>query len=154
MPASTWIDNATDWDQADLTVFVGSLRSASALAPVHDVSVVLFTTDPASVGTEDGAAVLPVVKSLRVQIVVGNAGNVLEKHVTVTAAVTPGTGVAGQPESVRDFVDLAPGQRQAVTLGGLHPPPGGPSTLTVTIGPVTGETTTADNSKTLAFVVR
>jgi hypothetical protein len=153
MPPSKWVDDPTGWDEADLTVFVGSLRSASALAPVHDVSVILFTTDPAAVGTENGAAVLPVVKTLRVQIVVGNAGNEVEKHVTVTATVTPGPGVGGQAETVRDFVDLAPGQRQVVTLGGLHAAPGGSSTLTVAIAQVAGETTTADNSKSLTFVV-
>jgi hypothetical protein len=151
MPTSRWVDDPLNWDEADLTVFVGSLRSASALAPVHDVAVILFTTDPPSVGAQDGAAVLPLVKSLRVQVVVGNAGNELEKHVTVTATVTP---AAGQAESVRDFVDLAPGQRQAVTLGGLRLMAGGPSTLTVAIEPVAGETTTGDNSKSLSFVTR
>jgi hypothetical protein len=105
------------------------------------------------VGDENGAAVLPVVKTLRLSIVVGNAGNETERRVPVVATVTPPEG-QGAPDSARDFVDLAPAQRVALTLGGLHAPAGGPSTLTVTIGPVDGEATTADNTKTLVFVVR
>lgn len=150
MPASSWVDDRHSWEEPELTVFVSSLRSASALAPVHDVAVVLFSTDPAPVGDENGAAVLPMPKTLRVQIVVANAGNETEKRVQVTATVTP-PGV-GAVDSARDFVDLAPGQRVALTLGGLHVSPG-VSTLAVTIGPVAGETTVADNTKTLQFVI-
>jgi hypothetical protein len=153
MPESRWVDDRHRWEEPELTVFVSSLRSSSTLAPVHDVAVILISTDPASVGDENGAAVLPVPKTLRVQIVVANAGNETEKHVQVTATVTPPPG-QGTIDSARDFVDLAPGQRQALTLGGLHVVPGGPSSLTVTVGPVEGETTTADNSKSLSFVVR
>ncbi|HEV7888090.1 MAG TPA: hypothetical protein VGO92_11070 [Acidimicrobiales bacterium] len=154
MPPSRWVEDIHGWEQPELTVFVGSLRSSTALAPVHDVAVILFTTDPASVGTDGGASVLPVVKTLRLQIVVANAGNETEKRVPVVATVTPPPGV-GAPDTARDFVDLAPGQRMAVTLGGLRVAGGGArSTLTVTIGPAEGETTTADNTKTLEFVVR
>lgn len=153
MPPSTWVTEATGWQSADLTVFVNSLRSSSTLAAVHDVAVVLVATEPAAVGNENGAAVLPVVKTLRLQIVVANAGNETEKRVPVVATVTPPPGV-GNPDTARDFVDLAPGQRQAITLGGLVVPQGGPSTLTVTIGPAPGETMTTDNTKTLTFLVR
>jgi hypothetical protein len=153
MPPSKWVEDVHTWEEADLTVFVGSLRSSSTLAPVHDVAVVLVTTDPASVGSENGAMVLPVVKALRLQIVVANAGNETERRVQVMATVTPPPG-AGDPDSARDFIDLRPGQRQALQLGGLRMAAGGPYTLTVTIGPVEGETTTADNTKTSTFIVR
>ncbi|MEO6121757.1 MAG: hypothetical protein ABIW46_09465, partial [Acidimicrobiales bacterium] len=52
----------------------------------------------------------------------------------------------GQLDTARDFVDLAAGQRRSLSLAGLRPPPaGGRVTLTVTIGPVDGETPGEDN---------
>jgi hypothetical protein len=153
MPPSKWIKEAHSWDEAELTVFVNSLRSSSTLAAVHDVAVVLVSTEPAAVGQENDAAVLPLLKALRLQIVVANAGNERERRVPVVATVTPPPGM-GDPDTARDFVDLAPGQRLALTLGGLRVVVGGPSTLSVTIGPVEGETAGADNTKTLTFVVR
>ena len=153
MPPSRWAENEFEWDRAELTVFVNSLRSSSTLAPVHELALILVTTDPSPVGSEAGSLVLPGLSTLRLQIVVANSGNETEKRVPVVATVTPAPG-AGDPDTARDFVDLLPGQRQALTLGGLRVPPGGPSTLSVTIGPVEGETTIDDNTKTLTFLVR
>ncbi|MDQ1446261.1 MAG: hypothetical protein QOI20_2725 [Acidimicrobiaceae bacterium] len=153
MPPSRWLQDPHTWDDAQLTVFVASLRSSSTLAAIHDVAVVVVNTDPASVADENGAAVLPLMRTLKLQIVVANAGNETEKHVAVVATVTPPPG-AGDPDTARDFVDLAPGQSLAMTLGGLRMSGGGMSTLSVVIGPVDGETATADNTKTLSFTVR
>lgn len=153
MPPSRWRTDEHEWARPELTIFVNSLRSSSTLAPVHDLAVVLVSTEPSPVGSENGALVLPALNALRLQIVVANAGNETEKRVTVVATVTPAEG-AGTPDTARDFVDLLPGQRQALTLGGLRIPPVGVSTLTVVIGPVEGETTVEDNTKTLTILVR
>jgi hypothetical protein len=152
MPPSSWIDDAHHWEEPELSVFVAALRSSTALAPVHDVAVVLFTTDPAPVGTEDGASVVPVFRNMHLQVVVANAGNEAEKRVPVVAVLAPVGGGDGQ--AVRDFVDLAPGQRQALTLGGLRSDAGGAYTLTVRVGPVAGESSLADNEKSLSLAVR
>ena len=56
-----------------------------------DLQVVLVTIEPAAVATEGTTEVLPPARNLRVSIVVGNAGNSIEKHVTVTATVAPAT---------------------------------------------------------------
>ena len=153
MPPSRWVEDPQSWNDAQLKVFVSSLRSSSALAPVHDVAVVLVNPEPAAVAVENGVSVLPLTKTLRAHIVVANAGNETVRRAQVTATVTPPPG-AGDPDSARDFVDLAPGQSLALQLGGMRMPPGGPWTLTVTIGPVGGETATADNTKTLTFSSR
>jgi hypothetical protein len=87
---------------------------------------------------------------MRLQIVVANIGNEHEKRVTVTATLT----ADGAGDSARDFVDLAPGQRATVQLGGLRPVAGAASTLTVTIGPVEGEARPEDNTKALPLVFR
>ena len=150
MPSSTWLADPTTWDRAGVVALVGALRSSATLAPIHDLAVVVVTTDPAAVGQDGPAAVLPLVKSLRLQIVVADVGNEAERHALVTADLT----VPGQPpQSVRDWADLAPGQRQTVTLGGLRPA-AGPATLAVQIGPVTGETIMADNGKVIPIVFR
>lgn len=153
MPKSQWIADPGPWNEAQLSVFVASLRSTTALAPVHDLAVVLVNPDPAVVGDENGVAVLPLMKTLRLHIVVANAGNETEKRVPVVATVTPPPGT-GNPDTARDFVDLAPGQSRALQLGGLLMPATGPWTLSVTVGPVTGEQSTADNTKTFTFTSR
>jgi len=153
MPPSRWIADLGGWGDAQLTVFVASLRSTTALAPVHDVTVVIANPDPAAVGQENGVDVLPLTKTLRVHIVVANAGNETEKRVPVVATVTPPPG-AGDPDTARDFVDLTPGQSLALQLGGLKMPAAGPWTLSVAIGPVDGELSTGDNTKTFTFTSR
>jgi hypothetical protein len=151
LPPSHWIADPDSWTAPSLGVFVQSLRAATTVTPVDDVAVVLVTIDPAAVGDDGGSIVLPPSKTLHMQIVVGNVGNAAEKHVAVTATLTASTGGS---ETVHDAVDLAPGQRATVLLGGLKTTPDDRSTLTVAVGPVTGETATADNTKIIPLIVR
>jgi len=150
MPGSRWLADPASWDRASAVAVVGALRSSAALAPIHDLAVVVVTTDPAAVGEEGAAAVLPLVKLLHLQIVVADVGNEAERHALVLATLT----APGQPpQAVRDWVDLAPGQRQTVTLGGLRPA-AGPATLTVQVGPIAGEATTGDNGRAIQLLFR
>lgn len=151
VPASVWADQPQLWSRPELTAFVTTLRSSIATTAVHDVGVLTVATDPPAVGLEGNASVLPIVRTMRLEIVVANTGNAPEKAVPVVATVI---GPAGEVDTARDFVDLAPGQRRAVPLGGLHPVAGGPSTLTVVIGPVQGEMAIPDNERTLQFLLR
>jgi hypothetical protein len=152
--ASVWLPNPEPWQPPELASFVASLRSSASLSPVHDVAVVTVATDPPPTGAEGAADVLPLVKSLRLQVVIANVGNERERHVTVLAMLT-GPGLpGGQPDTVRQFADLGPGQRATVQLGGLRPVAGQPLTLTVQIPPVPGEVNTADNTVAKAVVFR
>ncbi|MDQ1395551.1 MAG: hypothetical protein QOG64_810 [Acidimicrobiaceae bacterium] len=152
LPASQWVADAAPWTEPMLGVFVTSLRSSAALSPVHDVTVVLVTIDPAAVGTDGANAVLPQAKNLRLQIVVANVGNEAERHVAVTATVAP-AGI-GPTDTARDWVDLEPGQRRTILLGTLRPALNAPSTLTVHLDAVGGEANIADNDKTITYVMR
>lgn len=151
LPASGWAAEPGLWTGPELAAFVASIRSSTTLTAVHDVGVLTVATNPAAVATEGNSSVLPLVGSLRVEIVVANTGNAAEKAVPVVATLI---GPAGEVDTARDFVDLAPGQRRAVPLGGLRPVPGGPSTLTVIIGPVEGESSFPDNERSLGLVLR
>jgi hypothetical protein len=51
-----------------------------------------------------------------------------------------------------NYVDLSPGKRQALGVRGLKASPGN-AVLTVTIGPLGGETSTVDNTKTLQLSI-
>jgi len=150
MPPSEWVPEGRGWSAGELQAFVQSMRAGESLAPVHDLAVALVTTDPAAVGSEGATSVLPAVKSLRLQIVVANVGNEAEKRVPVVATLT----ADGVSDTARDFVDLAPGQRATVVLGGLRPVAGATSTLSVTIGPVEGEARLEDNTLPLPIVFR
>ena len=149
LPKSVWSEDPGIWSEPETAAFVASLRSAATLAPVHDVSVVVVTTDPAPVGTEGGAAVLPPLKSLHVDIVVANIGNESERRVTVMAIIAAPDGTI---DTAREFVDLTPGQRQTIGLG-LRPPKNA-SSLTVKIGPVDGENSLIDNEKIIPLLMR
>ena len=151
LPASAWLTDPTAYTPANLTVFVASLKSATTLAPVHDTSIVVVTTDPAAVSMQGTTEVLPTSKSLNLQIVVANTGNQPEKNLTVSAVIAP--SAFGPTQMVRNFVTLAPGQRETVDLGGLRAQPGVPTVLTVKIDPVPAEVNVTDNTMSIAFVM-
>jgi hypothetical protein len=154
MPASVWVTDQAAWTAPVLGAFVTTLRSSATLAAVHDVAVVLVTTDPDTVAKDpDGTNVIPEARALTLQIVVANVGNEPERRLTLTAALAPKDG-SGQPQSVRDFVDLDPGQRQTVQLGGLRLTNNEPLLLMVTISGVEGETDAANNSQTIPLIVK
>jgi hypothetical protein len=151
MPPSRWVTRPGSWTQAELRALVSTLRATSTLAPVHDVAVIVVTTDPTAVGKEGDADVLPPSKSLRLEVVVANVGNTREKQVPVVAAVTTPSGAV---DTARQFVDLAPGQRLTVTLGGLQPTHNEVLSLGVRAGPVNGEENTDDNEVIRSLFVR
>jgi hypothetical protein len=143
-PPSTWVVDPTVWTSQEVGIFVTTLRSSTSLTPVHDLAVVTFSLAPAAVGNDKGALVVPPTKGLQVAIVVANVGNLPERHATVTASLY--TNGANTTDSVRDFVDLAPGQRTAVEIGNLHPASGTTGTLTVAISAAPGETNLVNNN--------
>lgn len=150
MPESKWLPDPTKFERPEMAAFVGTLRAGASLAPVRDVAVLTVTTDPVPVGM-DGTVnrVLPVSKTLRLQVVVANAGNVEEKRVAVEGVVTSQGGM----DTARQFVDLAPGQRATVTLV-LRPSPVGVLELKVHAGPLEGEANVADNEQLSFYVMR
>ncbi len=151
LPKSAWASDPHLWARPELRALVASLRSSTTTSAVHDVGVLTVVTNPVAVGTEGNASVLPLVGTLRVEVVVANTGNTGERAVPVVATLV---GPAGETDTARDFVDLSPGQRRSVPLGGLRPVPGGPSTLKVVVGPVDGESSIPDNELSLALVLR
>lgn len=151
MPPSRWVADRVVWDRAELTVMVGAVRASASPVPVHDLAMLVVTTKPAAVGAEGPAAVLPIVRAFQLEVVVANVGNSAERNVPVVATLS---GVGNTAETVRDSVDLEPGQRRSLTLNGLRPVPPGPGTLRVTAGPVPGETNAADNERVQPVVLR
>jgi len=151
MPASVWVSDETRYGRPEMAAFVNTLRASASLAPVHDLSVVTVSVEPAPVGVVEGTPtkVLPIAKTLRLQVVVANAGNVAEKHVTVEAVATSTGGL----NTARQFVDLAPGQRATVALS-VRPSPVGTIELKVRIGPVATEASIADNEQVSTYVMR
>ncbi|MEY2398017.1 MAG: hypothetical protein QOJ00_1191 [Actinomycetota bacterium] len=140
---SVWIPEPEQWETPELTAFVNILKANSSVAPIVDVSTVLIRTTPAAVGKDGEKFLLPKTASVRLEAVVANIGNVAQKKVTVTATLATVTGL----DTARDFVDLSPGKRVALSFRGLRAVPGD-ATLTVVIGPLAGETSTADNTIT------
>ncbi len=94
--------------------------------------------------------VLPLSKTIKIQAIVANVGNEPEQDLKVEVLLVPG----GDRATARDFVDLAPGQRATITLGGLVPIVDQPATLTVRIDAPTGDPTPADNEKAIPLIAR
>lgn len=152
LPPSRWVPDARMWAAAQVSSFLAAMRAAASPVPVNDVRVVTVDTEPAAVGVEAGAAVLPLVSSIRLEIVVANVGNGPQTQVPVVASLQ---SADGQLDTARDFVDLAPGQSRSISLAGLRPAAaGGLATLTVVVGPVAGETPGEDNQRSLPLLLR
>jgi hypothetical protein len=149
MPPSVWLSDPNRYARPEMSAFVGTLRASASLAPVRDVAVLTVTTDPVPVGMDGTNKVLPVSRTLKLQVVVVNAGNQAEKRVPVEAVVTSQGGM----DTARQFVDLAPGQRATVGLT-LRPSPVGVLELKVRAGPLEGEGSLADNEQVSSYVMR
>ena len=102
-----------------------------------------------SVGKDGLKLLLPKTSLVRLEVVVANIGNVAQKHVPVTASLQQGGGL---PDVAQNFVDLSPGKRQALTVRGLKAG-AGDAVLTVTIGPLAGETSVVDNTMNLQLSI-
>lgn len=152
MPESIWLPDRTRYERPEMAAFVGTLRAGASLAPVRDLVVLTVATDPVPVGIEAPESpnkVLPLVRSVQLQVVVANAGNQDEKRVPVEAVVTSQGGM----DTARQFVDLTPGQRSTVTLT-VRPSPVGVIELRVRVPPVEGEANVADNEQITTYVMR
>ena len=148
VPQYRWVVNPADWERGSLVLFVLGLRLSPSLALRHDVGLVLVSTQPSPTSYQGTIAVLGLARQLTVSVVVANTGNATEHEVPVVATVS-----GGQPQSARTVVNLEPGQRQALDLGGLSLGPRTLYVLTVTVGPVSGDPTPADNSQTMPLIV-
>ena len=148
VPQYRWVLNQADWAPPALGLYVLGLRLSPSLAVRHDVGIVLVSTQPAPTSYAGTVAVLGLARQLTVGVVVSNSGNATENSVPVVATLA-----GGQSQSVRTVVDLDPGQRRAVDLGGLSLNPRSLYVLTVTVGPVHGDPTPADDRQTMALAV-
>lgn len=161
LPASTpeppersrWIPDESAWSVPVLTAFVTSLRNSSNTAPVHDVAVLLVSTDPPVVNKEGAISVVPAEETVQVQSVIGDLGNRREDRLQLTVSITP-LGETAPSDTAREFVDLAPGQRRALTLSLKLPAAGTPFGLSARVGPVRGDANPPNDEILTQFIVR
>lgn len=147
-----WVGDTTRWSDVMLTAFVDVLRSSASARPVHDLAMLSFQTDPPAVNVAaDGTQTIPVSSTMSVSMVIENVGNRPEQNVTVMAVLTlPGAG----QETLRDFIDLGPGQTRALTLRPMPTKPGMQGRLVVEVFAVPGESDVANNSISTPVVFR
>jgi hypothetical protein len=139
MPDSKWITSSTPYEPQTAQIFLTSLQNAVVSTPVHQLKIYSVTTSPAPVSVRGTVKVLPDASAMEVTVVVADVGNQPENNLTVTAAIIPPT--AGS-SSVRDFVNLVPGQAYTIAgMGPLNPPQGPGFTLQITVTPPAGSTT-------------
>jgi len=149
MPASAWATNPAPYQPIAAAAFLASLQSAMSTTPVHEVKIYAVSTSPAAESSQGGTEVLPDSSTMSVTVVVGDVGNQAENDLTVTASIVP----EGGSSSVRDFVDLVPGQAVTIeAMGPLTPPQGVTVTLTVTVAPQAGSATPPATQK-LTFMM-
>lgn len=151
MPAAVWISTPDDWARPELSAFLATLRAGQALAPIADVGIITFTTDPEAVGIDGESLVFPATRQgLGLSVVVANMGNQRLRQVTVEISIVAADGTT---DTARNFAELEPGQRATVEVGNVRLVPG-PATLTVRLAPVEGETSLEDNEQTRTLVIR
>ncbi len=139
MPSSQWLTSSTPYQPQTAQVFLTSLQNAVVTTPVHELKIYSVTTSPAAVSTHGTTQILPDATALAVTVVVADVGNQPESNLTVTATIQPPS--AGS-SSVRDFVNLVPGQAYTIVgMGPLNPPEGTPFVLAITVAPPAGSKT-------------
>ena len=148
VPEYRWMLNAADWEPSSLSLYVLVLRRSPSLAVRHDVAVVLVSTQPSPATYMGSTAVLGLTRQLTVEVVVADAGNVPEHGVAVTAKL-----ISGRTQSGQIVVDLEPGQRRAVDLGGFSLDARTLYLLTVTVGPVSGDAAPENDQQSMALTV-
>ena len=153
-PDSRWITEPQDWSAPVLGSFVTAIRNSKQLAPVRDLAVLVAAPDPGPLGEENGKVlVLAPVSSLRLQVVVANQGNQRERNVPIIASTQPFDGSPASTDRV--FVDLEPGQRRALEILDLSPPPPGVTfAVIVRIGDAPDGNPTDDEFPVRQYVVR
>lgn len=151
---SKWVPDESVWSPPVLLGFVAALRNGANTAPVRDVAVLLASTNPPPVDKLGLLDVLAAEKTVEVQTVIADLGNRAESHVMVMITVTP-VGAATASDTVRDFFDLVPGQRKAVTFPSLRlPPVGTPFALSVRVGPVVGDANPVNDELVTRYTLR
>jgi hypothetical protein len=148
VPEYRWVVNPADWERQALSLYVLGLRLSPSLAVRHDVGLVLVSTQPSPTSYNGAVAILGLTRQLTVTAVVANNGNVSERGVPVVVTLA-----SGQTQTAQTVVDLDPGQRRAVDLGGLSLSPLRIYNLTVTVGPVAGEANSGNNQQTTPIAV-
>jgi hypothetical protein len=149
IPASAWASNPAPYQPDAAQLFVTTLQNNLRTSPVHQLEIYSIMLTPPPVSLQGKTQVLPNSSTLAVTVVVADTGNQPEKDLTVTAAIV----TTGSSSSVRDFIDLTPGQARTVSqMGPLNPPQGVPVTLTVSVKPVAGSDT-PPVSKSLTFLM-
>lgn len=149
MPASAWSSNAHAYNQPALTTYLRALRSSTNSLPVHDVTVSALSTTPGAVSTSGKVQVLPPANLVKINVTIANVGNQAANNVPVKASFSP--GASGYLSSGSRTVSVSPGQDVALTVATLKAPTNVAVTLTVTVGPVAGQTDTAGATQTLVF---
>ena len=150
--AAPWLADPSLWTGVQLTAFVDLLRSSASAQPVHDLAMLTFQTNPGAVSiANDGTQTIPASSSTSVSMVIENVGNQPEHNVTVMVILSL---PAGAQETLRDFIDLAPGQTRALTLRPLPTSSGMQGRLTVETLAVPGETANSNSSITTPVVFR
>ena len=131
LPSSQWLPPAT-FDDATAYAWVGAVAGSRSLAAVHRLEVVAVVTDPVAVSASASAMqALPATFSLRVQVVLGDAGNVDEPGVEVGGVIVR-QGAPASPVPRQRTVDLAPGGATGVQLPPFDVEPGVTYALQVT----------------------
>jgi hypothetical protein len=136
---SQWLGDTKPYQPQNAQIFLTTLHNSSVTTPVHRLEISSVTTAPGAVSVTDPVQVLPDATAMTVTLIVANTGNQMENNLTVTAAISPTTSGTS---SVRDFLNLAPGQAHSiVALGPLNPPWGVPVTLTIMVRGLAGSPT-------------
>src|SRR5262249_23263094 len=110
LPPSAWAANPAPYQPAAAQIFLTSLQNSMRSTAVHQLKISSVSLLPAPVAMHGTTQVLPNASTMGVTVVVADVGNQPEKNLTVTAAISPG----GSSSSVRDFIELSPGQARTI----------------------------------------
>jgi hypothetical protein len=139
VPASTFLSDPDLASRTQAQQIIGQLKSAGSLQAVHGVAIAKIMAQPDSQEITNGQTYnLTSSDQLAFLVTVENQGNMSEKDVPVVVTLAAPTG---DPQKITVTIpELKPGKPVVATVRGLNPTQyGDVATLTVNVGPVSGE---------------
>lgn len=157
VPTATYYLRANTFDSATVETMLSSIGKSAKLVGRHGVALLGVAAQPADIELDQGgkAAEIPATADLTFEVRVQNQGDGVEKDVAVAGEIKlPGDAVLTQTGTI---ATIAAGKTESVILKGFAIPGealGQVSTLTITVGPVPGESVTTNNTGSYKILLK
>ncbi|MDP3013548.1 MAG: hypothetical protein Q8M92_04850, partial [Candidatus Subteraquimicrobiales bacterium] len=153
LATSVFLTKDVSCDRTAVSGYVVQLKGLEFLEEIRGVGIINLITDPPQGGMDlsKGVVELPKKSKLRVTVTVENQGNQVEVDIPVVGVCLSEDGKFEQRKEAKISL-LALKEKKDLTIE-FAPPSGIINTITITAGPIKGETLIKNNSMDFLFIM-